>query len=283
MITLLKNIKTSIRMFYDINVFRDYVFRQKGYGLRLLATVLMLAMIPSYFQLLNRVHELFEKRIPQKIEKLPTLHLVNHQLQSSNQPLQTLASINAMDVQWFERYRLPGEKSINQEGQFLLTPFALLYQFPHLHLFGLQLGNSPLYIPVYIWALSKKDVLNGQDILKNINHKTASGVLLWSFLTSYLTNLLFVVIFIRTFAFVARKMVFWFMNQELTYGVACRLLSVSGVLPLILLAMLSYYQPLKEDNKFIYSAVYMFNLYFGVRLISARSTNRWLSINSYKS
>lgn len=280
MIKLLKNIKTSIRLFYDINAFRDYVFRQKGYGVSLLATVLMLAMIPSYFQLLNRVHELFEKRIPQKIEKVPTLHLVNHQLQSSNQPLQTLASINAMDVQWFEHYRVPGEKSINQNGQFLLSPFALLYQVPYLHLFGLQLGYSPLYIPIYIWALSKKDVLNGQDILKNIDHKIVSGVLLWSFLTSYLTNLLCAVIFIRTFAFVARKMVFWFMNQELTYGVACRLLSVSGVLPLIFLALISYYHPMKEDYKFIYSAIYMFNLYFGVRLISAKSTNRWLSTHS---
>ena len=279
MLKFLKNFQTSDLIFYDIKASRDYVFPPIAYGTRLLTMTLMFVMIPSYFQLLNRVHELFEKQIPQKIAKLPTLHLVNHRLQSSNQPIQTLGLINAMDIQWFEYHYVSGAKPSNQDGQFLLSPFALLYQFPHLDIFGLQLGDSPLYLPVYMWIFSKVDVLNGQDIIKNMEQKTSTPILLWSFLTSYLTNLLFIVIFIRTFAFVARKMVFWFMRQELTYGVACRLLSVSGVLPLILFAIISFYHPLKEDNKFFYSAIYMFNFYFGVRVISARSTNRWLSTN----
>lgn len=277
MFKLFKITTQWLRLFYDPNAYRDYVFRQKGYGIGLLAYILMLTMIPSYLQLCSQVQHLFQDKIHQQLQKLPSLHIVNHRLQENDQSPLTLNILKQQNISWFEHYRRFSSQEKYEKEQYLLSPVALLYQLPDLNIFGLQLANNPLYFPIYMWGLSQSDTIDGQDIAKNFVHKNIHGYLLWGWLMSYLINLLYVVIFVRTFAFIARKMVLWFMQEELTYAVACRLLSISGVLPLIIVAMVSYFHPFKEENKYVYTAIYMLNFYFGVRMISSKSTNRWLS------
>lgn len=274
---ILNNFLQLIRMFYDLNAYRDYVFRQKGYGIRLLALILMISMIPSYLQLSNKTHHLFQDKVHQEIQTLPTLHLVNQRLQVNDQAPATMHILDQQHIQWFENHQRYNSPKISEDGGYLLSNFGLLYQLPDLHIFGLQLAHNPLYLPLYLWSQSDFEYISGVDIASNLKDQQYHLILLWSWLMSYLIDLLYIVIFVRSFAFIARKMVLWFMREELSYAVACRLLCISGVIPLIVVAMISYFHPVKEESKYIYSAIYMLNFYFSVRVISARSANRWLS------
>lgn len=278
MIKLKQCFQQFVGLFYDANLYKDYVFRQKGYGIRLLAICLLITMIPSYFQLHSQVDRLLIHQIPKQIETLPLLHIENHRLNSSSQLPSSLTTLGQLNIDWLEkRYLEPHQK--NDSGQIFLSSYALLYKLPDLGIFGLQLVNSPIYLPLYLWALANADDIDASMILNNLKSQHYSMFLFWNWFVSYMINLLYMIIFVRTFAFMARKMVLWFMKEELTYAVACRLLGISGVLPLFFIAIISYFAPSNtEESKYIYTTIYMFNFYFGVRMISARSDKRWLSI-----
>jgi hypothetical protein len=129
----------------------------------------------------------------------------------------------------------------------------------------------PKYMPIYIWGDESPTLVSGMEIAQSLTNTKIIFPVLSIWLTCYGACFLFAFVFIRTFGYLARKMVLMFMREALEYSVACRLLSVCSLLPLTIFLVTSYFIPFQKDYQVFYLAIYMFNFYCGVRIVSSQS------------
>lgn len=269
--------KFYLRIFYDPSLYRDIAFRSSGYGLKKVYMTLFLLMLPSLIILnVNLIHKYNDSWL-EAISKLPNLKLQKGQLIKNQQTKTALSQIDNHQFEWVNESQIRPElfdpKKIKP---FLLGLDYLWVNFPRGHYFGWNLDKDINYYPVIIWS-SFKEQVSSLDILRVFNLKFLIIYSIFLGVLMYAINCLYIFIFIRSFAFLAKKMVLMVLKDSIEYDVACRLLSISMISTLIVFALIVAIKGYTPNIKFILITVYMFNFYIALRCIKAKSEFRWLS------
>jgi hypothetical protein len=265
------------RLFYDPMLYKDVAFREQGYGMKRALVYLLILMLPSYFLLIYQLNHSYQTQWKAQIEKIPYMRLVNGSLLEVNQSFQAKDALKKLDMHWLPVNQPPLLSNQKEFPPYFIGTINLFVKVPKYNLFGMNIIDNHLYLPLSYTSDYHKDFISGFSIIESINlfQIIAFSTITW--LMSYFVSVLFLLSFLRSFGFIANKMVSLFMHEKIKYDTACRLLSACGIIPMTIVAMSMDLMPYQDHYKYVFLTIYMFNFYFAIRLISMRSLSRWLS------
>ena len=270
-------IKFYIRSFYDPSLYRDVAYRTEGYGLKKLLFVLFVLMLPSLFALGSEALKEYQENWKPNISNLPYLTLTNkHHLIYENQNSLIVNSIDSKIFKWVKDDRKVDFQK--DEHLLILGKINLWARLPTMNFFGLYFLSQNHYVPIFSWLAISAPVF-GKTILEILNSRVVVNQVIGLFTFSFVMNCLFVVMFIRTFGFVAMKMVLMVLTDSLEYKMACRLLSISAMPSLTIIFLISWFStPAFEQLKLFCLIIYVFNFYIALRCVKSRSHFRILKL-----
>jgi hypothetical protein len=271
---------TYLRLLYDPNFYRDVAFRETGYGIKRIGILLFFLLLPGYGIFMKQIHGFYANEWKNDIQKFPILFIQNHQVFKNSQTTATNKILEDLSVTWLDKNRMPSAKETTPSEKYFLASSALMVRLPEIDILGMPNTQTPKFLPLYFWYGVKTPFIDGKDIASHLNFKSLVISLAFICLLSFGIMFLYLFTFIRSFGFLARRMVSLFMSESLEYQVACRLLSICGIIPLSIFVISSYFIPFQTDYRYVYIAIYMLNFYFGVRIVSTNSLVRWLTPSS---
>jgi len=275
--SLSQAIQFFLRLFYDPILYKDIAFREQGYGIKRAIIFLFVLTIPSYVMLIYKINQSYQTEWKSQIEKIPYLKLEQGRVFQTQQSFQSNQILKQLDMRWLPPYQFPNLSGQKEFPGYFLGTVNLFVKVSNYNLFGLNIIDKNMYIPLPYTKDYQGQVVSGYSIIEStrLTQLIAFSTMIW--LMSFSVGALFLFSFLRTFAFVAKKMVGLFMHEQIQYASACRLLSATGIIPLAIVAISMNFMPYQDHYKYFYLAIYMFNFYFAVRLISMRSLSRWIS------
>jgi len=264
-----------LRSFYDPKLYRDVAFRQKGYGLKPLYILFFLLMIPSVFGYYHLFVNYLQQNFAMSVSNLPFLQLEKNRLYEQDQNVDLLRLIDKHQFQWLPANMQPFQVDTQvKETPFLLGTDNLWIKLPKNHIFGYELLNSSIHIPLIVWGMVKEPVI-GTSIVEALNMSIIYSFLVAFAMTMFCMHALMIFIFIRSFGLIASKMVMMLLYESIEYDIACRLLSLSALPTLTIIYILHHFY-YDADLKVLFMGIYMFNFYIAIRFIKARSDFRWI-------
>lgn len=272
-----KGIFFYFRIFYDPILYRDIAFREKGYGLKRVFLSLFILMLPSFFYLYSDLRLQYQTTWLNALKKLPTLTLTRGELNKNSQTMEAIRQVDTKQFVWFYANHVDPtlfeKKAIKP---FLLGIKNLWVNLPQGHYFGFNLDKKINYFPLIIWNNFHGSVSSSQ-ILSVFNLQALMIYTIIYGLFMYFINCFYAFLFIRTFAIIARRMVLIVLKDTIDYDVACRLLSVTLISSMIILAFIINIKGFNEHIKFLMMVIFMFYYYLALRFVKAKSEFRWLS------
>jgi hypothetical protein len=281
--SLLKKILGSIhggfifflRSFFDPKLYRDVAYRRDGFGLKPLLLFSAIMLIPSIVLFYNTTLKVAHESWVEPLSSLPVLNITNHKLYKTNQHPLVEKKINHQYFSWLPKNKSPSDiQALNLKTQFLLGADSIWVKIPKLNYFGFLIFNHINYLPIINWNAIKPPIY-GESIVKT----TMSNLGMFVYFSSIfvlITNSLFLVFFIRSFGFIASKMVLMVLHDTLDYKTACRLLSLSAIPAMTILCLIYHLIGTPVYFKFIVILVYMSYFYISIRFIKAKSEFRWI-------
>jgi hypothetical protein len=268
-----------LRLFYDPYLYRHIAFREQGYGIKRLIVVLFIFMTPSYFSLIYHIQDSFKHQWTKDIKQIPKMYYQHYELLKTSQmtTIDDKLKTRGLDLEWLPAYQLPSMTRLESQPQYLLGTYNFFVKIPNYNIFGYQILNKNLYLPMAFTNDFKRNFISGQTILNAANTAQIIYFVTMYWLICFFSNSALVVLFIRTFGYIAPKMVQVFMHETLLYPAACRMLSASGVIPLCILAISLNTIAYQDHHKYVYLIIYMLNFYYALRLITSKSISRWMA------
>lgn len=269
-----------LRSFFDPKLYRDVAFRSEGFGLKPLLIFSALMLIPSSYLFYHATLKMANEAWVSPLSSLPVLKLENYKLYKKNQHPLIEKKINKQFFSWLPEDKTPSDGlTTSMKTMFLLGSDSIWVQMPKLNFYGFLIFNNVQYLPIISWVLINPPVF-GESIV----HKTVTSLPMFVYFCTVfvlMTNSLFLVFFIRSFGYVASKMVLMVLHDTLEYKIACRMLSLSAIPSITILSFIYYLIGTPPYYKFLVISVYMFYFYLSIRFIKARSEFRWID-NIYK-
>ncbi len=265
-----------LRSFYDPSLYRDVAYRTEGYGLKKLIAVMLILMLPSFFGLCKQALREYDLNWRPNISELPYLKLTkNHELLYKQQNFMVVDTINRHIFEWVSNDK---KMDFQQDSQHLLIlgKHFLWARLPSMNFFGFNLMAQSHFVPIISWAMVKEPLF-GKTILEMLRPSMVINQIIGFFVFTLCTNCFILAMFIRSFAYVAMKMVLLVLTDSLEYDVTCRLLSISAIPSLTIIFLMSWFaKPALEELKIFLMIIYMFNFYIALRCVKARSNFRIL-------
>jgi len=265
-----------IKTFYHPQTYRDIVYREEGYGIKRVITVMLCLMMVSYSLIVIKAYDQYQHEEKEKILALPNLIVMNKKLNIYNQSLQSTNLINDKNFVWVADHQISQVSRKTSEQRIILGTRNLWLPFPKGDYFGYFFQGLGHYFPILSWS-EFKGVINGHSIVSQMAALKFAIILLASSIPLYMINCLCVVLFIRSFAYIARNMVMLAMREALEYKLTCRLLAVAAIPSSVLMAGIINIFGIDEYTKFLFIFFYMLYFYLGLRFIKAKSYFRWLN------
>jgi hypothetical protein len=264
-----------LRSFFDPKLYRDVAYRRDGFGLTLLLIFSAIMLIPSSILFYNSTLRMAHESWAGPLSSLPVLNIVNYKLYERNQHPLVEKKINHQSFSWLPMDKSPNEaNALNLKTEFLLGADSIWVKVPKLNYFGFFIFNNINYLPIINWISIKPPVF-GESIVKATMNNLGMFIY-FSSLFVLITNSLFLIFFIRSFGFIASKMVLMVLHDTLEYKTACRLLSLSAIPSITILCLIYYLIGTPVYFKFLVILVYMSYFYISIRFIKARSEFRWI-------
>lgn len=265
-----------LRSFYDPSLYRDVAYRTEGYGIRKLLLVMLILMLPSFFALCKEATKEYNLNWRTNISDLPYLKLTkNHELLYKHQNSMVADSINKNIFEWVSDDK---KQDFQQDSQhsLILGNHCLWARLPSMNFFGFNLMAQSHFVPIISWAMVTEPVF-GKTIVEMLSSSMVTNQIIGFFVFAFCINCFILAMFIRTFAYVAMKMVLLVLTDSLEYDMTCRLLSISAMPTLTIIFLMSWFaKPALEQLKLFLMIIYMFNFYVALRCVKARSNFRIL-------
>ena len=268
---VLNAIKIFARLIYDHQYYKSVAFNEKGYGTKRLAILLLVLLIPSFIMAFYHIDKLLANEWRGDLQKIPQIFVYKNNFIMSLQTPNTIKQLNYLDITWQEKMQ-------NMQSKYVLTNYALLAKVPTDFFPGFNLSTQNKYLPVFLFRSAPATYIDGKYIATKLGFNVVIMPLIMLSLFSFGVCFAFIYTFIRSFGYVARKMVKIFMGDDLSYAVSCRLLAISAVIPMTVFFIANYFIPFKPEYRFAYLVLYMLNFYYGVRVISSRSLVSWVRV-----
>jgi len=268
---VLNAIKFFARLIYDHQYYKSVAFNEEGYGTKRLAILLLVLLIPSFIMAFYHIDKLLENEWRGDLQKIPQIFVHKNNFIMSLQTPNTIKKLNDLDITWQEKMQ-------NMQSKYVLTNYALLAKVPADFFPGFNLSNQNKYLPVFLFRSVPAIYIDGKYIAAKLGFNVVIMPLIMLCLFSFGVCFAFIYTFIRSFGYIARKMVKIFVGDDLSYAVSCRLLAISAVIPITVFFIVNYFIPFKAEYRFAYLVLYMLNFYYGVRVISSRSLVSWVRV-----
>lgn len=276
---ILNHIRSSfiyfLRSFFDPKLYRDIAYRTEGFGLKPLLFFSAIMLIPSSYLFYHSTLKMANESWVNPLSTLPVLRIDNSKLYEAAQHPLVEKKINKTYFSWLPKDKAPSEElALNSQTLFLLGTDSIWVKMPSMNYFGFLIFNNVHYLPLINWVFIKSPVFGETIAQATLDH--LSMFVYFCSIFVLMTNSLFLVFFIRSFGYVASKMVLMVLHDTLEYKTACRLLSLSAIPSITILSGLYYWLGHAPYFKFLVILVYMLYFYISIRFIKARSEFRWI-------
>ena len=272
----LRLFQSYLKSFYAPAYYRDVVYREDGYGFKRLLLSFLGLMIISYFIIGFHLISQYETIYKARIMTLPNLQIEKNKLQLENKSLFSTKMINPNYFLFLNSSQFSVISSLQYNQKIIMNEDFLWLPIMLKKYFGYCFSNFGNFLPIIIWG-SFKDQVNGKIILEHLNWTSLLLTLFSISIPIYIFNCFFILMSIRLFAHIARKMVMMALKDALEYKLTCRLLSLSAIPTMTYMALIINIWGVNEYTKYLFIGISMLNYYIGLRIIKAKSQFRWLN------